>query len=216
VGTVGYRAGARSQDRDVLRYDRRGRWRVPSIWRRYGLDGLGRGDGSCRGSGLTIRRICNIICYMTFDARLSGALHLLLHMAEFDGPTTSATLAQAMRTNPVVVRRMMSGLRNAGYVRSERGHGGGWEIACDLESTSLLDIYRALGSPTVVAFGSQEPGSSCLVERAVTSALSEARAEAERTLLARLGEITLASLSEEFHRGMTDRTENCLEQARAI
>ena len=153
---------------------------------------------------------------MIFDARLSGALHILLHMSEFDGPVTSATLAHAMRTNPVVVRRMMSGLRNAGYVRSERGHGGGWEIACDLDTTTLLDIYRALGSPTVIAFGREEPASGCLVERAVAATLAEARAEAERTLLSRLGEVTLASLSEEFHRGMSDRTVTYMEQAHAI
>jgi len=154
--------------------------------------------------------------YMMFDARLSGALHLLLHMAEFDGPVTSATLAQAMRTNPVVVRRMMAGLRREGYVRSERGHGGGWEIVCDLRTTTLLDIYRALGSPTVIAFGGQDPASSCLVERAVEAELSLARAEAETVLLKRLGEITLASLSEKFHTGMTDHAYDCMEQDNAI
>ena len=151
-----------------------------------------------------------------FDARLSGALHLLLHMAEFDGPVTSTTLAQAMRTNPVVVRRMMAGLRREGYVSSERGHGGGWVLACDLRATTLLDIYRALGSPTVIAFGSLDPASTCLVERAVDAELSQARAEAEAVLLHRLGEITLASLSEKFHGGMTESTYTCLEQDHAI
>jgi DNA-binding IscR family transcriptional regulator len=110
----------------------------------------------------------------------------------------------------------MAGLRREGYVRSERGHGGGWEIACDLETTTLLDIYRALGSPTVIAFGAQNAGSSCLVERAVTSALAQARTEAELVLLNRLGEVTLASLSREFHVGMTNSDSNCLEQNHAI
>jgi DNA-binding IscR family transcriptional regulator len=154
--------------------------------------------------------------YMMFDARLSGALHLLLHMAEFDRPVTSATLALAMRTNPVVVRRMMAGLRRDGYVRSERGHGGGWEICCDLQTTTLLDVYRALGSPTVIAFGAQDPPPTCLVERAVGAELSLARAEAEAVLLKRLGKITLASLSEKFHSGMTDRLHDCMEQNNAI
>src|SRR6478735_11971644 len=153
---------------------------------------------------------------MMFDARLSGPLPLLLHMAEFDAPVTSATLALAMRTNPVVVRRTMAGLRGQGYVTSERGHGGGWEIACDLRTTTLLDIYRALGSPTVIAFGRQGQDSSCLVERAVEAELSHARAEAEAVLLKRFREITLASLSEKFHSGMTNRSFHCLEQENAI
>jgi len=172
---------------------------------------------SChRESSLTPLLKCNTICYMKFDARLSGTLHVLLHMAEFDGPVTSATLAQAMRTNPVVVRRMMAGLRREGYVRSARGHGGGWELACDLHTTTLLDIYRALGSPTLIGLGQGAVGASCLVERAVESTLAESRREAEAVLLRRFGEVTLQSLSDEFHMGMTDRHDSCLEQIHAV
>ena len=47
---------------------------------------------------------------MKRDSRLSTVLHALLHMAEMDGPATSESLAQAMQTNPVVVRRLMAGL----------------------------------------------------------------------------------------------------------
>ncbi len=66
---------------------------------------------------------CN--SYMRYDSRLSGVLHVLLHMAEMDGPVTSETLAKAMGTNPVVVRRIMAGLREQGYVRSEKGMAAG-------------------------------------------------------------------------------------------
>ena len=66
---------------------------------------------------------------------------------------TSGELAACMNTNPVVVRRTMAGLREAGFVRSEKGHGGGWEIACDLEAVTLKDVYDALGAPTLMAMG---------------------------------------------------------------
>ena len=69
---------------------------------------------------------------MKRDSRLSGVLHALLHMAAQDRPMTSAELALCMSTNAAVVRRTMAGLREAGYVRSAKGHGGGWEIARDL------------------------------------------------------------------------------------
>lgn len=141
---------------------------------------------------------------MIFDARLSSALHGLLHMAEIEGPVTSATLARAMRTNPVVVRRMMAGLRRTGLVRSEKGHGGGWTLTCDLETITLLDIYTALGSPTLIGLRSGERPATCLVERAVEDALNETRRAAEALLLARFSEITLASLSATFHQGMTN------------
>ena len=56
---------------------------------------------------------------MKRDSRLSGVLHVLLHMAEQEGPVTSEVLAKAMCTNPVVIRRILSGLREQGYVASE-------------------------------------------------------------------------------------------------
>ena len=62
---------------------------------------------------------------MKRDSKLSGVLHALLHMAEMEGPVTSESLAMAMQTHPVVVRRVMAGLREAGFVSSAKGHGGG-------------------------------------------------------------------------------------------
>ena len=40
---------------------------------------------------------------MRRDSRLSGVLHVLLHMAEQDGPVTSEVLARAMATNPTPI-----------------------------------------------------------------------------------------------------------------
>ena len=136
---------------------------------------------------------------MKRDSRLSGILHVLLHMAEHDGPVTSEVLARAMDTNPVVIRRVMSGLREQGYVRSEKGHGGGWSIACDLSAVTLRDVYAALGGPTLLAVGNRTEMPGCLVEQAVNAALGKAFDDAETLLLARLGEVTLARLSADFH-----------------
>jgi len=135
---------------------------------------------------------------MNRDSRLSGVLHVLLHMAQYDGPVTSETLARAMGTNPVVVRRVMAGLREAGYVRSEKGHGGGWRLTVELASITLLDIYRALGSPSLLAIGHRSDHPDCAVEKAVNSALEESFAAAETLLLARFGEVSLAELNARF------------------
>jgi DNA-binding IscR family transcriptional regulator len=136
---------------------------------------------------------------MRHDSRLSGVLHVLLHMAEHQGPVTSDVLAKAMSTNPVVMRRVMGGLRDNGYVRSEKGHGGGWTIACDMRRVTLRDIYDALGSPALLAIGNRTETPGCLVEQAVNAALGEVFDEAEALLLSRFGEVTLAQLSADFH-----------------
>jgi DNA-binding IscR family transcriptional regulator len=111
---------------------------------------------------------------------------------------TSAELACCMNTNPVVVRRTMAGLREAGFVRSEKGHGGGWEIACDLSVVTLKDVYDALGSPAILALGIQLENRACLVEQAVNQSLSDAFREAEALLISRLGDVTLAMLADEY------------------
>ena len=139
-------------------------------------------------------------------------LHVLLHMAEQSGPSTSEVLAKAIDTNPVVVRRIMAGLRDQGYVRSEKGHGGGWTLACDLSKVTLRDIYTALGSPTLLAMSNRTETPGCLVEQAVNAALNQAFEDAETLLLARFGEVTLAMLSADVHerliaRGGSDRSE---------
>jgi len=137
---------------------------------------------------------------MNRDSRLSAILHALLHMAEQDGPMTSDALALCMNTNAAVVRRTMAGLRAMGLVQSEKGHGGGWRLAHDLQTVTLRDIYDALGAPQVFAIGNKTKNPVCLVEQAVNSALSDAMQEAEALLVRRLGDVTLAALSADFHR----------------
>ncbi len=135
---------------------------------------------------------------MRNDSRLSRMLHVLLHMARHDGAMTSDVIAAMLGTNPVVVRRTMAGLRDAGYVRSEKGHGGGWAIACDLEQVSLLDVHRAVGGPRLFAIGNERSSPDCAVEEAVNEAVGDALRDAEALLIERLGAVSLAALSRSF------------------
>jgi Rrf2 family protein len=136
---------------------------------------------------------------MKRDSRLSGVLHVLLHMAEHEEPSTSETLARAMQTNPVVIRRVLSGLREQGFVRSEKGHGGGWVLARDLGDITLRDVYDAIGAPTLFAIGNRTETPDCLVEQAVNAALADSFQQAEDMLLARFGDVTLQMLHADFH-----------------
>ncbi len=135
---------------------------------------------------------------MRNDSRLSRTLHVLLHMARHDGPMTSEAIGRMLGTNPVVVRRTMAGLREAGYLRSEKGHGGGWSIAADLDAVSLLDIHRAVGDPRIFAIGSDRSNPDCAVEKAVNEAINDTLRAAEALLVARLGSVSLAQLSRSF------------------
>ncbi|MEF7614450.1 Rrf2 family transcriptional regulator [Aquincola sp. MAHUQ-54] len=137
---------------------------------------------------------------MKRDSKLSSVLHVLLHMAHSDRPLASEELAGFLQSHAVVVRRTLAGLRELGYVRSGKGHGGGWTLACDLQAVTLRDIYEAVGSPALFAIGHRAEHPQCLVEQAVNEALDDAMQQAERLLVDRLGQVTLADLSADFNR----------------
>lgn len=137
---------------------------------------------------------------MPSDNRLSRVLHLLIHLDRHEKMATSERLAAMLSTNPVVVRRTMAGLREAGLVTSERGHGGGWALARPLDAITLLDIYRALGSPAAFAIGMARDDPKCLVEQAVNARLADAMRQAEALLLERFAAVSLADLADDFDR----------------
>jgi Rrf2 family protein len=133
---------------------------------------------------------------MNKDTRLSGVLHVLLHLDQAKEPLTSDMLAKTMGTNPAVFRRTMAGLRNAGYVHSEKGHGGGWSLARPLSEITLFDVYEALGHSGLFAFGLRNDLPDCQVEVAVNAALSNTMAEAEALLIAKFKEVSLDQITE--------------------
>lgn len=136
---------------------------------------------------------------MRRDSKLSSILHLLLHMAHSKRPLTSDELAGFLQTNPVLVRRTLAGLRERGYVASEKGHGGGWIVTADLHKITLHDIYVSVGSPPVFAMGNREQHPTCLVEKVVNQSLTDAFEQAEALLIERFADVTLADLSARFN-----------------
>jgi DNA-binding IscR family transcriptional regulator len=127
-------------------------------------------------------------------------------MAEVELLTSEQMAAQG-DTNPVVMRRTMAGLRAAGIVRSEKGHGGGWSLVRPLDAVSLYDIYEALGEPSILAIGNRTESPGCVVEATVNRALAAAFEDAEARLVQQLRRITLASLAADVtkHGGMARR-----------
>ena len=133
---------------------------------------------------------------MQMDARLSRMLHVLLHMGSSDRPLTSQDAAKMLRTNAVVVRRTMAGLRDAGYVTSVKGHGGGWSLARPLNEITILDVYTGLGEPRLFLIGPASEAPDCLVEQEVNASLATTFEDARKLLLARLAAVTLADIAD--------------------
>jgi DNA-binding IscR family transcriptional regulator len=135
---------------------------------------------------------------MPRSTRFSVALHLLSHLAEVREPQTSEQLAACVATNPVVVRRTLAGLRDAGLVSAARGTGGGWRLARPAAEVTLRDVYAALGERLLQGIDVAGPGAAgagCSIQRAVAGTLDEFLDDAEALLASRLERITLATLA---------------------
>ncbi len=131
---------------------------------------------------------------MKRNSRLSLALHALGHMALEQGePRTSAHIAAHAGTNPVVVRRVLGRLREAGLLISEKGHAGGWKLAKSPTEITLADVYTALDERIVATDGGDEVP-SCSLEYALRDQVSAVMEGIERTLIERLSQTTIAEV----------------------
>ncbi|SHI43547.1 RrF2 family transcriptional regulator [Wenxinia saemankumensis] len=143
---------------------------------------------------------------MPRDLRLSRMLHVLIHMDRHVAPATSEQISRMISTNPVVVRRMMGGLRERGIVTSEKGHGGGWRLARPLTEVTLRDVYEAVGAPSLFNIGPGADPSECLVERAVDARLERSLQEAEARLLAQFADVRVEDLARDFEGRLTEQS----------
>lgn len=131
---------------------------------------------------------------MKRNSRLSLALHTLSHMAgDPDKTRTSADIAEHAGTNPVVVRRVLGRLREAGLLTSEKGHAGGWRLAHAPEKITLADVYLALDE-RIVASGETDDAPSCSVEHALHLRVAGVLDNIEQSLVQRLGETSISEV----------------------
>ena len=129
---------------------------------------------------------------MKRNSRLSLALHTLGHMAaDPERRQTSTDIADHVGTNPVVVRRVLGKLRDAGLLASEKGHAGGWRLARSPHQITLADVYLAL-EESVIASGSDVEESDCAVEHSLQRKVSSVMQDIERSLIERLARTTIA------------------------
>ena len=136
---------------------------------------------------------------MKRNSRLSLALHTLSHMAGDPSRTrTSADIAAHAGTNPVVVRRVLGPLREAGRLFSEIGLSGGWRLARAPQDITLADVYLAL-EERLVATAELEEAPSCSVEYALQKRVTAVLEEIEENLVKRLRETSIAEMCRPEH-----------------
>jgi Rrf2 family protein len=129
------------------------------------------------------------------SSRTAVAIHALTFLARWDDRSrTSAEIADSLASNPVLVRRILGSLREAGLVWSTEGRGGGWSLSRAPREITLYDAYVAVEGGPVLSRLPHSPSAECEVGRNVQALLEVEFRDAERAMEERLGRTTIAHL----------------------
>lgn len=138
---------------------------------------------------------------MQISSRFTIATHILVVLA-LEGEVkkvTSDYLASSVGVNPVIIRNILSQLKQAELVKVMRGKGGA-KLATQAEWITLYQVYQAVESVgksgQLFAFH-EHPNPHCLVGRTIHAMLDERLEEAQRALEASLAQTTVADLVHE-------------------
>ena len=137
---------------------------------------------------------------MQISSRFTLAVHILACIAVIkDMKITSNLLAGSTNTNPVIVRKILGQLKNAGLVEVVRGTGGA-SLAKPPEEISFLDIYQAV---ECVERGElfhfhENPNEKCPIGRNIHSVLEDKLEQVQRAMERELASISMADVQGEI------------------
>ena len=150
------------------------------------------------------------------SSRFAVAIHVLLFLSWNEGiPTSSSRIAGSVNTNPVVVRRLISALREAGIVNVQQGAEGGAFLARPIEEIRLSEVYLAVEKSHLFSGHPQLPNAECLIGRNVPSVLQGVFDTAEAAMLHALYDFTLGSVWRELAQRVQDEASAGSEEASA-
>lgn len=131
---------------------------------------------------------------MQISSRFTIAIHMLTCMEVFkqEYKITSDFLAFSINVNPVIIRRLLSQLKDAGLIEVKRGTGGA-EILKPLEEITFLDVYRAVDcieENTLFHFH-ENPNPNCPVGKNIHNILDDKLIRVQEAMEKELKSITL-------------------------
>jgi Rrf2 family protein len=132
---------------------------------------------------------------MSESSRFAVAVHALTLLAWEGGePLKSEQIAASVNTNPVVIRRILCALSNAGLVTTQTGAAGGSRLARPPAAITLLDVRRAVECRPAFALHRRRPDRRCAVGANIRPALEAVLEETERATGRVLAGVTIADI----------------------
>ena len=85
---------------------------------------------------------------MHISAKADYAVRAAIHLASVsEGPTTTEAIATAQGIPAKFLEAIMTSLKQAGVVRSQRGPSGGFWLSRPADSITVADVIRAVDGP---------------------------------------------------------------------
>ncbi|MBN9296061.1 MAG: Rrf2 family transcriptional regulator [Filimonas sp.] len=132
-------------------------------------------------------------------ARFDIAMHILTLLASAEGEyVQSDYIAGSMNINPVIVRKEISHLRNAGLVDTREGKNGGSALAKAAAKIRLSDVYEVVRGDSLLGRNKNKPNPDCAVGKQIGKHLEKLHADAEQMFVQGLKKTTLADFVKMF------------------
>jgi len=129
------------------------------------------------------------------NEQFSSALYVLMSLAyNSDRQLSSREMAMGLKTNPVVVRRLMSQLAEAGLIISRKGRDGGVRLALEPHKVTLADVYRAVETPEMISDFERPKVKSCPVSCSMKKIVSQVSVQLEKDIQKSLRQTRLSDL----------------------
>ncbi|WP_407403122.1 Rrf2 family transcriptional regulator [Chryseobacterium sp.] len=133
------------------------------------------------------------------NTRFSTALHIMTLLGQSeDEVLTSEWMAGSININPVVVRKELGFLKEAGLVISRKGKVGGSLLSRNPEKISLADIYNAVKNSEVLGKKNNQPNPSCSIGKNINFHLNELFVETDQMVIQFLGKKNLKDFIDQF------------------
>lgn len=138
---------------------------------------------------------------MQISSRFTIAIHMLACMDVFQDEykITSDFLANSINVNPVIIRKILSQLKDAGLIEVKRGPGGA-AIAKPLDEITFFDVYRSVDcieENTLFHFH-ENPNPNCPVGKNIHQVLDDKLLRIQTAMEQELKSITLADLNSDL------------------
>ncbi|KHF41577.1 Rrf2 family transcriptional regulator [Halalkalibacter okhensis] len=134
------------------------------------------------------------------NSEFTIAVHSLVFLAYLpDHMASSQLIAKNVSTNPARIRKIMSCLRNHGFVQTKEGTGGGYILQGDPNEITLGQVYRSVSCGTLKPnWCSGDPEESCVVSSNIQGVMDEVFEEADQFFSAYLDKVSIASVLEKI------------------